>query len=471
MGRHARFAPEERAGHVAVVHRAVPRGQSARPHGRGSIINVSSTYGLVSPDQSVYDYRRHGGAEYYKPVGYSVAKSGVLNFTRWLAEYCAPFGLRVNTLAPGGVQEAGHAPEFVAEYEKRTPLGRMATDEDFDGARAVSRLARLGLHDRRHARRRRRLDGAVDQRSRQQAGLTSQMGEKDHSDKRLAGEGELALRPAGRDPPRAARQRRRSDRARGAARGSVPPQHAVHDHAGRIGTHRLELQLDGPDLLALDLRSRRCQQRPARRRHLFLFQGTRCAGALFAAHRARQAGRLAAAQAPAARRAARASRCRGRRSSPPTPARSAWASRRRTAWHARSASPDAQRRPHRGDDRRRRTPGRTNLGVAAAGGQRSGSARSSSSSITTSCSRTRRSRRSAIWASIEDKFRAFGWEVQRADGHDLRAVRDRVRAVRRQSPIGRRCSSRTRSRARACRSWKAWRAATRPTTSTPARRV
>ncbi len=100
----------------------------------GSIINVSSTYGLVSPDQSVYDYRRQDGAEFYKPIGYSVAKSGVLNFTRWLAEYCAPFGVRVNTLVPGGVKEAAHAPEFVAEYVKRTPLGRMAQDDDYNGA-------------------------------------------------------------------------------------------------------------------------------------------------------------------------------------------------------------------------------------------------------------------------------------------------------------------------------------------------
>src|SRR6185312_425554 len=100
----------------------------------GSIINVSSTYGMVTPDQSVYDYRRRGGAEYFKPVGYSVAKSGVLNFTRWLAEYCAPFGVRVNTLAPGGVREPDHAPEFVAEYETRTPLGRMAVETDYDGA-------------------------------------------------------------------------------------------------------------------------------------------------------------------------------------------------------------------------------------------------------------------------------------------------------------------------------------------------
>ena len=100
----------------------------------GSIINVSSTYGVVSPDQSVYAYRRQGGAEFYKPIGYSVAKSGVLNFTRWLAEYCAPFGVRVNTLVPGGVKEDAHAPEFVAEYVKRTPLGRMAQDDDYNGA-------------------------------------------------------------------------------------------------------------------------------------------------------------------------------------------------------------------------------------------------------------------------------------------------------------------------------------------------
>jgi NAD(P)-dependent dehydrogenase (short-subunit alcohol dehydrogenase family) len=100
----------------------------------GSIINVSSTYGVVTPDQSLYEYRRRQGVPYYKPVGYSVAKSGVLNFTRWLAEYCAPIGVRVNTLVPGGVREEGHAPEFVAEYEKRTPLGRMAQPDDYNGA-------------------------------------------------------------------------------------------------------------------------------------------------------------------------------------------------------------------------------------------------------------------------------------------------------------------------------------------------
>ncbi|MBI2024355.1 SDR family oxidoreductase [Candidatus Giovannonibacteria bacterium] len=100
---------------------------------RGSIINISSTYGLVTPDQSVYEFRRKNGEQYFKPVGYSVAKSGVLNFTRWLAEYAAPFGIRVNTLAPGGVY-AGQDKEFIREYEKRTPLGRMAERTDYNGA-------------------------------------------------------------------------------------------------------------------------------------------------------------------------------------------------------------------------------------------------------------------------------------------------------------------------------------------------
>ena len=100
----------------------------------GSIINVSSTYGVVTPDQSIYEYKRGGGAEYFKPVGYSVAKSGVLNFTRWLAEYAAPLGIRANTLVPGGVKEDGHVAEFVAEYQRRTPLARMATESDYNGA-------------------------------------------------------------------------------------------------------------------------------------------------------------------------------------------------------------------------------------------------------------------------------------------------------------------------------------------------
>jgi NAD(P)-dependent dehydrogenase (short-subunit alcohol dehydrogenase family) len=121
-----------------VVSQSFIAAYSAAGRTAGSIINVSSTYGVVSPEQAVYEYKRRKLPErnWFKPVGYSVAKAGMLNFTRWLAEYCATLklGIRVNTLVPGGVREPDHAPEFVAEYEKRTPLGRMANDDDYNGA-------------------------------------------------------------------------------------------------------------------------------------------------------------------------------------------------------------------------------------------------------------------------------------------------------------------------------------------------
>jgi NAD(P)-dependent dehydrogenase (short-subunit alcohol dehydrogenase family) len=124
------FATQAFIRHFRAARDAAASGEGAA----ASIINVSSTYGVVSPDQSIYEYRRAGGEVFFKPAGYSVAKSGVLNFTRWLAEYGAPLGIRVNTLVPGGVREAGHAAEFIAEYEKRTPLGRMANEQDYNGA-------------------------------------------------------------------------------------------------------------------------------------------------------------------------------------------------------------------------------------------------------------------------------------------------------------------------------------------------
>ena len=182
----------------------------------GSIINVSSTYGVVSPDQSIYDYKRAGGATFFKPVGYSVAKSGVLNFTRWLAEYGAPLGIRANTLVPGGVREAGHAPEFVAEYEKRTPLGRMANESDYNGAVLFLASRASVVHDRRHARRRRRLDGALDVASSRvqavQIKFKMTMGEKDFSDRALVGDDSLSF--VSREVFRAVRERRQRIRSR-----------------------------------------------------------------------------------------------------------------------------------------------------------------------------------------------------------------------------------------------------------------
>jgi NAD(P)-dependent dehydrogenase (short-subunit alcohol dehydrogenase family) len=101
--------------------------------GRGSIVNVSSVYGLLSPQQDVYEFRRRGGETFYKPVAYSVSKSAIFNLTRYLATYWAQAGVRVNTLTLGGV--AGSQPsEFVDAYSARVPLGRMAEPREALGA-------------------------------------------------------------------------------------------------------------------------------------------------------------------------------------------------------------------------------------------------------------------------------------------------------------------------------------------------
>ena len=55
--------------------------------GRGSIVNVGSVYGILSPDQGLYDFRREAGEAFFKPVAYSVSKSALFNLTRYLATY------------------------------------------------------------------------------------------------------------------------------------------------------------------------------------------------------------------------------------------------------------------------------------------------------------------------------------------------------------------------------------------------
>jgi NAD(P)-dependent dehydrogenase (short-subunit alcohol dehydrogenase family) len=93
--------------------------------GRGSIVNVSSVYGMLSPVQDLYEFRRRGGEEFYKPVAYSVSKSALYNLTRYLATYWAKSGVRVNTLTLAGIWN-GQPQEFVDAYTARMPLGRMA---------------------------------------------------------------------------------------------------------------------------------------------------------------------------------------------------------------------------------------------------------------------------------------------------------------------------------------------------------
>lgn len=100
---------------------------------RGSIVNISSIYGVVSPDQSIYDYRRQRGEVFYKPVAYAVSKSALLNLTRYLAVYWAKSGVRVNTLVIAGVANNQDA-DFMKAYTGRIPVGRMAEQDEYNGA-------------------------------------------------------------------------------------------------------------------------------------------------------------------------------------------------------------------------------------------------------------------------------------------------------------------------------------------------
>jgi NAD(P)-dependent dehydrogenase (short-subunit alcohol dehydrogenase family) len=98
-------------------------------HGRGSVVNVASIYGVLGPDMSLYE-----GTAMGNPAAYAASKGGLIQLTRWLATVLGP-SIRVNCLSPGGV-ERGQPEAFRERYVARTPLGRMATEEDFKGTLA-----------------------------------------------------------------------------------------------------------------------------------------------------------------------------------------------------------------------------------------------------------------------------------------------------------------------------------------------
>lgn len=102
--------------------------EQMRKQGSGSLINISSIYGSLAPDFSVYE-----GTDMTMPVAYSAIKGGINALTKYLAAYYGPFGVRVNAVSPGGVFD-GQPESFVQRYIAKVPLRRMATSGDVTAA-------------------------------------------------------------------------------------------------------------------------------------------------------------------------------------------------------------------------------------------------------------------------------------------------------------------------------------------------
>lgn len=108
------------------------RPMKAQDH--GVIINICSTYGLVGPDQRLYERPGQDPTQrQFKPVFYSVTKAGVVGLTKYLATYYAGTGIRANCLTPGGVYN-DHDEVFNSQYSARAVLGRMARKDEMSGA-------------------------------------------------------------------------------------------------------------------------------------------------------------------------------------------------------------------------------------------------------------------------------------------------------------------------------------------------
>ena len=104
---------------------------------KGSIINIASDYGIISPDHRIYEPNKkinYKGVNFNTPISYSVAKSGIISMTKYLATHWAKKGIRVNCVSPAGVKKQKQDKQFVKQLSERIPLGRMAKSDELNGA-------------------------------------------------------------------------------------------------------------------------------------------------------------------------------------------------------------------------------------------------------------------------------------------------------------------------------------------------
>lgn len=109
----------------------------------GSIINISSIYGILGNDQSIYEgsnlheiYVKDSPKikQIYSHGVYNAAKGGLNNFTRYLAAYYGKYNVRVNTITPGGIYYPKENDTFLKKYNAKVPLGRKANPDEINGA-------------------------------------------------------------------------------------------------------------------------------------------------------------------------------------------------------------------------------------------------------------------------------------------------------------------------------------------------
>lgn len=108
-------------------------GSAMAQRGRGSVINIMSIYGVIAPDQRIYEGSSYEGHAINTPAVYATSKAAIWGLTKYLATYWADKGVRVNAISPGGIM-SGQNETFVQRYSARVPMGRMASRDEMSGA-------------------------------------------------------------------------------------------------------------------------------------------------------------------------------------------------------------------------------------------------------------------------------------------------------------------------------------------------